>query len=477
MNTTTQTTPRHLGELPMPRGWPVLGQLLDLQPERLHTTLERWAAELGPTYRLQLGPQAVYVSADPELLQQVLRERPERYRRVRQIEQCIAEMGSNGVFSVEGEAWRPQRRLVMEALNATHFRAFLPVIQAITQRLLRRWQAAAADGATVDMGRDLMRFTVDVTTALAFGEDPNTIDSDGDVIQNHLAAVFPALMNRINAPIPYWRYFKLPKDHRLDAALAAIHTHVDRLVAAARERLRQSPDAAPRNVLESMLRASEEPGSQLDDKVVRANMMTLLLAGEDTTAHTLAWTLFYLAQHPEWQAALRAKCDAVLGADALPQTLEQVRGLDLLEAAANEATRLRPIVPLLFFEPNEDVVVDGVALPAGTPMFFVLRPAMLDAARFASPDDYRPDRWAPGHAVGAHETRAFLQFGAGPRVCPGRHLAGVEIRMVLAMLTRHFEFELAVDPAEIREVMAFTMMPSTMPLRLRPRTATQSASA
>ncbi|TWO69807.1 cytochrome P450 [Caenimonas sedimenti] len=467
---TAQTATRQLADLPAPGGLPVVGNLLALRPERLHTQLEAWQAELGSPYRLKLGPQQVYVSADPEVLQTVLRDRPERYRRVHQIERCIAEMGSNGVFSVEGDAWRPQRRLVMEALNATHFRGFLPVIEKITARLLRHWQAAAAAGTVVDMSRDLMRFTVDVTTALAFGEDPNTMDNDGDVIQNHLAEVFPRLMARINAPVAYWRHVRLPADRRFDRSLAAIHAHVDRLIAAAHERLRAAPPGrAPGNVLESMLRASEQPGSQVNDAVVHANVMTLLLAGEDTTAHTLAWTLYFLAQHPHWQEQLHLKSREALGDAALPATLEQVRALDLLESAANEAQRLRPIAPVLFFEPNQDVVLDGVALKARTPLFFVLRPAMLDAAHFASPLEYRPDRWAPGHVVGTHNSRAFLQFGAGPRVCPGRHLAGVEVRMVLAMLMRNFRIELMVDPAAVREVLAFTMMPSEMPVRLHAR--------
>jgi len=417
-----------------------------------------------------MGPRDVYVSADAELMQSVLRERPERYRRMRQLEECIDELGSNGLFSIEGEAWRPQRKLVMEALNATHFRSFFPVIQTITQRLMRRWEAAAQCGEPVEMTHDLVRFTVDVTTALAFGEDPNTIERDGDVIQDHLALVFPRLMERINAPFPYWRYLRLPKDRRLDRALEAIHAHIDRLIVAARRHLREVPaDASPRNVLEALLRASDQPGSGIDDDDVRANVMTLLLAGEDTTAHTLAWTVYFLAQETAWQQKLHAQASKVLGDAHVASTLEQVRQLDLFEAAANEATRLKPIITALFLEPNQDVVLDGCALPAGTPIFFLLRPPMLDERNFGSPLEYRPDRWAPGHALGAHNPRAFAQFGAGPRVCPGRHLAGVEIRLVLSMLLRRFEFALATDPASIREVMAFTMAPSSMPVQLRPR--------
>ena len=94
---------------------------------------------------------------------------------MRAIESVLAEIGANGVFSVEGEDWRPQRKLIMHALNATHFRGFFPTLQAITARLHRRWDAAARRGEAVEMTADLVRFTVDVTTALAFGEDPNTL--------------------------------------------------------------------------------------------------------------------------------------------------------------------------------------------------------------------------------------------------------------------------------------------------------------
>ena len=468
--TAAGTAIRQLADLPAPRGLPLLGNLLQLDVPRLHLVFEDWCRRLGSPYRLQLAGKAVYVSADPDVLQAVLRERPERFRRVRQIQDCLAELGGNGVFSAEGEAWRPQRKLVMSSLNATHFRGFFPTLAAITQRLHRRWQAAAIEGRTVEMTQDLVRYTVDVTTALAFGEDPNTLERDGDVIQDHLALVFPMIMERINAPFPYWRWIKLPRDHRFDRAMAAIQRHTEQLIVNARQRLRDAPASEPRNVLEAMLRARDEPHSGVSDADVHANVLTLLLAGEDTTAHTLGWTLFQLAQHPQWQQRLQGVADEVLGAAAVCASYEDVRRLDLFEATANEATRLKPIVPLVFLEPNEDVVLDGTALPRGTPMFFLLRPAMMDDARFADAATFDPGRWSAGHhPERAHDTRAYMQFGAGPRVCPGRHLAGVEIRLVLSMLARHFNVELAVDPGSIREVAAFTMMPSAMPMRLLPR--------
>jgi cytochrome P450 len=459
---------RQLADLPSPKGLPLIGNVLQLAPERLHLTLERWCQELGPAYTLALAPKKAFVCSDPELLQTALRERPDRYRRYSPIEAVISEMGANGVFSVEGEAWRPQRRLIMQALASTHFRAFFPALQAITERLFKRWQRAAAAGEVVDMPHDLVRYTVDVTTALAFGEDPNTIEQSGDAIQDHLAQIFPMLMTRINAPFPLWRYVKLPKDHRFDRSLAAVKRHIDGLIEHARRRLLDEPAPSPRNVLEAMLLASDEPNSGITDALVRANVLTLLLAGEDTTAHTLAWTMPFLCADPALQSRLHTASAEVLGAANVCPSFEDLKRLDLFEACANEATRLKPIVPLIFLEPLEDVVLGDMALPAGTPLFFVLRPAMVDQAHFGRPEQFLPQRWATGHEqVQPHDTRAYAQFGAGPRVCPGRHLAGVELRLVLSMLARNFSMELAVDADAIKEVLAFTMMPSSMPVRLK----------
>jgi cytochrome P450 len=119
---------RQLADLPSPTGLPLLGNLLQLAPERLHLTLEQWSHELGSMYTIDLGTQRALVCCDPELAHTVLRDCLEGYRRYSPIDSVIAEQHANGLFSVEGEAWRPQRKLVMQALAATNFRAFYPAL-------------------------------------------------------------------------------------------------------------------------------------------------------------------------------------------------------------------------------------------------------------------------------------------------------------------------------------------------------------
>ncbi len=137
------------------------------------------------------------------------------------------------------------------------------------------------------------------------------------------------------------------------------------------------------------------------------------------------------------------------------------------------ASRLHPIAPYLSFESLEEV-----RLPAGTKMFFLNCPGMIDARHFADSSRYDPDRWLHDHrgpqdVRGAPDGRAYMQFGAGPRVCPGaRHLAVVEMRLVMSMLAANFKSTLIIDPAEVREVCNFATGPSAVPMRLEPRSGT-----
>lgn len=470
----TPSVPRAPSDLPTPRRVPLLGQMPFFKPLAAHLHFEQWAREVGTPYRVSLGPGFDFVIWDDyRLLQQLSRERPDGYRRGASLRPTFQEINLDGLFSVEGAAWHPQRRLIMQALNATHFKGWFPTMAAITTRLHRRWAAAAARGDVLEMNDELKLYTVDVTSALAFGEDPNTLEKDGDRIQQALGVIFPMLMKRSFTPFRYWNLgIRLPADRRFERALDEVRAYAAERIRIGRARIAADGTDNPRNALEALLIHQHEQGLSDDDVI--ANVITLLVAGEDTTSHSLAWTMLYLAADPALQDRMHDEARRLLGDALVCPTHDVLHALDAFEPLALEALRLRPVVPFNSFTANEPVTLHGIAFPAGSKFIFIKRPAMLDAANFAEPQRYRPERWrqdrsAVAAATSAHEPRAFVQFGAGPRVCPGRHLATLEMRLVLSMLLKAFRIELACDPATIREVSAFTMHPSTMPVRLIPR--------
>ena len=468
------TVLRCVRDLPGPPGIPVLGNVLQLQRERMHQTLEDWNRRYGPIFRMRIAAREIAVFSDPQLIGAVLRDRPEGFRRTRRVEMAAREAGFDGLFSANDERWRRQRPMVLHGLDPTHVKAFFPTLVKVTGRLARRWQRAADGAVAIDLQADLMRYTVDVTAGLAFGTDMNTLESDEQVIQAHLDKVLPALFKRLMAPFPTWRYVKLPSDRRLDAHLGALHRAVDQFIAEARQRLEREPArrAAPPNLIEAMIAERDLPDSPLTDGDVSGNVLTMLLAGEDTTANTLAWLVWLLHANPRAARRATEEVRALLGGAPCPDRHEQLHQLEFVEACLHETMRLKPVAPLIMVEAVRDAVVGDVALPAGSLLMCLMRPGATDERQFADAMAFVPERWLEGGAPAGGPTsakRASMPFGAGPRMCPGRYLAIAEMKMVVAMLLAGFDIA-AVDapgggPAQER--LAFTMSPVGLTLRLR----------
>jgi cytochrome P450/nitrite reductase/ring-hydroxylating ferredoxin subunit len=466
------TARRRLEDLPGPQGIPLLGNYLQMDLARFHLVQEQWAKEYGPLYLYRLGPARILGVADPALTEVVLRARPEIYRRASTVEPVFREMGVDGVFSAEGARWRPQRRLAMEALSHRNLRGFYPALRTVTARLRKRWEKKADANATLDLADELKRFTVDVTTTLTFGYDVNTLEQGDDVIQRKLELVFPAFARRLFAILPTWRWIRLPSDRRLDRALAELRAWLGNRLDEARSRLASDPTRAdrPENFLESMIAARDADGRPFPDDIIFGNAMTMLLAGEDTTAYTIVWAVHHLCDTPDAASRLRAEADMVGASDASPDDIEAANSLAYAGAVANEAMRLRPVAPFVVLEANQDVVIADVAVPKGTWISLHTRSPALDARHFGDPLAFRPERWIdPSATGGAHDASTHIPFGSGPRICPGRSLALLEMKVVLAMLFRDFDVERVGRSEDVTEIFAFTMAPVGMRVRLRRR--------
>jgi cytochrome P450 len=317
-NAISASTLRRISDLPGPSGLPLIGSALQIRRESLHQTLEQWSREYGASFRFRIAWQEYVVISDPETIAAVLRDRPDGFKRRRRLEETARELGFNGLFSANGDTWKRQRPMVVNGLNPVHVKAFFPTLVKVTERFARRWHRAAAAGAAIDLLSDLMRYTVDVTAGLAFGVDVNTTESDQEVIQSHLDKLFPALFQRVMAPVPYWRYVKLPRDRQLDRHLAALERAVDGFIGEARRRLVQQPELReqPSNLIEAMIAARDREDSKLTDADVSGNVLTMLLAGEDTTATTLAWIIWFLHRNREVMDRASREVKEVLGDDA-----------------------------------------------------------------------------------------------------------------------------------------------------------------
>jgi cytochrome P450 len=460
--------------LPGPHGLPLLGNALDLKPKELHRIIGGWADQFGPLFVFRVATTRILTVADAETIQQLLRDRPERFRRWRKIEEILVDIKADGLFSAEGANWRRQRKYVMHMLNASHVREFIPRFEEVAGRLRRRWWRAAMVGTSLDVHADLMRLTVDVTSGLAFGRDINTLEEKKDPIQKHLDKMFPAIARRQTALFPYWRYVQLPEDREVAIAVKEIGKFIDVLIEETRARLAAAPAlrANPRNLLEALVAAQEKDEEGPSDDEISANVMTVLLAGEDTTANTLSYMIHFLMEYPQVQSAVQEEVDRVFGMAEQPwQDPTTPDRLRYIEAFANEAMRCKPVGGHLFLEPNEDVQIQDVFVPKGTPILALNGYVGTQESNFAQAKEFRPERWldAAEKNAQAHNTKAFMPFGAGPRFCPGRKLAMLQIKMVTAMLCRDFEVSLPKDALPMEDIYNFTVGPTHVYATLRPR--------
>lgn len=474
---TARTAPkRKLEDLPGPKGLPLIGNLHQIDLSRFHLILEGWAAQYGSLFRIRIGSRRSIVVSDPILGEQILRARPETYARYTGAGPVFAEVGIDGVFSAQGEAWRTQRKLATAALAQRNVRGLYPKLQTVVGRLRQRWEGLADAGAVLDVADELKRFTVDIATLITFGYDVNTVERGDDVIQRKLEHVFPALDRRLFSPVPYWRLIRLPEDRRVDRAVKELQAWMGELVAAERERLAQATtQEKPSTFLEAMLTARDDAGRPFPDDVIFGNLMTMLAAGEDTTANILTWAVHHLCDSPESVAALRQEADALLGGSDVPADLETASKLVTAGAVADEAMRLRPVAPAIGVVANEDVVIGDVLLSKGMGVIVLTRPAAVKAENFAHPEAFRPQRWL-GKETGAHEPSVHIPFGSGPRICPGRVHALLEMKMLLAMLYKTFDVERTGDANSVREKNAFVMTPVGVRVRLRRRSRAEAAS-
>ena len=460
-------------ELPGPPTLPLLGNLHQVRPSRFHRQLESWHRQYGDCFRLKMGPRLYLAVGDPTAIAAALRDRPFGLVRTDRLVSNAEEMGFDGIISVSGEPWQRQRPMVMAAFAPGQIRNYFPTLVRVTQRLAARWEGAAAAQREIVLASDLMRYTVDVIAGLSLGADINSLEQDDIGLQRQLGSVAPALTRRLAAPFAYWRWLRLPSDRQLDRDLAAVHSAVRGFIVDARNRLQAdaSRRASPANLLEAMLVARDDPASTLSDRDVAGNVLTLLLGGQDTSAQTLQWMLYLLSRHPAALSRATAEARAVCES-GLPERFEQTEALDFIEACCHEALRLKPAGPLNVAKASQDMVVAGVQVPAGCGLIFSIRPGATDPRNFPNPLQFDPTRWLEGEAVGGGAAKRFsMPFGAGPRMCPGRYLALLEIKMVVAMLLASFDIEALTTPdgGEAIEHLAMSMAPVGLKMRLRAR--------
>ena len=434
---------------------PLLGVLPALARDPL-AVFER-ARPLGDVVRLAVPGRPIFVLADPAHVRRVLQENHANYRRTPFHDKLKSVLGE-GLLTSEDSLWHRQRRLLQPAFRAERTRRFVGAMDTAAAELGNRWEAAGP-GRVLDVSREMSDLALDVVVRCLLGQERRggnaAISAAVREAQDWLAGRFWSLA-------PGWTE-RLPTaaNRRFRRALATLDAALSRIVG---ERL--AAGEAGHDLL-GMLLAAQQGSTGLDERQVRDEAMTMLLAGHETSAATLTWTWHLLACHPAIADAVCEEAVQVFGKHPRPDA-EGLGRLDLTRAVIEEAMRLYP--PVAWFgrlAAGPDRIA-GYGVPAGA--ITVLSPWLVqrDPRLWPDPERFDPARFAPGTRVAPY---AYFPFGGGPRTCIGNHFAMTEMLVALAVLAPRFRLRHAGD-GPVRPELLVTLRPAGgLPMRAEPRMA------
>ncbi|MBF6332657.1 cytochrome P450 [Nocardia transvalensis] len=420
------------------------------------TTFQNLVERYGDVVRVDISGQPFFVVNDPELVEDVFVARQSNYVKTLNVKVAAMALG-NGLLTNDGESWARQRRLMQPLFARRQLDRFAEHMITAGERTLTRWDARP-DGDRLDVSAAMNALTLDVTGQALFGCD---LSADAAPVHEALVEILrgvgkamTSLVTWLPARLPgvspdLALRLQAPRWRRLDAAVAVLDDVVARLI---RERQQDSRDDR-RDLLGLLLGARDEAGEPaMNPRQVRDELVTFLLVGHDTTAYSLAWTLLLLSHHPEARERLVAEIDEVLG-DRCP-TPADIDRLTWTQAVIEESMRLYPPSWLIERQAAADDVLGGYAIPAGATVYVASYLLHHDPKSWPNPEGFDPRRFLPENrqfiypsagdgSPPARPRYAYLPFGAGQRQCIGLGFARVQAKLILAMLTQRYTFDLA----------------------------------
>ncbi|MAQ13498.1 MAG: cytochrome P450 [Sandaracinus sp.] len=335
-----------------------------------------------------------------------------------------------GLLTSEGELWKRQRKLMAQAFTPRRIQSYAETMSAVTDRGVH-W----AEGSVIDLHAEMSRVTMEVVAAVLFGagigaEEVRVVSEAMEVVNGFYANSLEAILE-----VPEW--VPTPRNRELSVAVKRIDAVLYDIIA---ERRRSG--AKHDDLLGTLLAAVDDDGSAMTDQQLRDEAITLFLAGHETTALTLGYTLMLLGKYPEVEQRLKAELDSVLGG-RLP-TADDTRALPYTRQVLEEAMRLYPPAWTTGRESREPIELRGFTIPAGSQILTSQWVVHRDPRFFPDPEAFDPDRFEKGRAKQLPKY-AYFPFGGGPRVCIGNHFAMMEAILILAIVMQRHHFELLPD--------------------------------
>ncbi|MFB6374936.1 MAG: cytochrome P450, partial [Bradymonadaceae bacterium] len=382
--------------------------------------------EYGPVVRLWIGPFDMFLIAEPDLIEEILVDKPRTFHKDVVSKELDILLG-RGLLITDGDLWRQQRKLVAPPLQRRQIAHYAYVMVAQTERMIEQWE----DGQTVRFDRQATELTLRIVVQTLFdlemeGEIEEIAEAVDDTME-FIDQLRHSAWRFVPDPIP------TPKERQFEEAKA----HLDEIIYELIERRRRRDEPGD-DLLYRLLQATDEAGHQMSDEQLRDEVITLFLAGHETTAMALTYAWYLVARHPRVEERLQAEIDDVVGDDR--PGVEHARELPYTEAVFKESMRLFPPAWAVGRQPVEDVEIGDYTIPEGAQVIIPQCIVHRDERWFDDPDAFRPERWL-GDLEDELSRFGYFPFGGGPRICVGNHFAEMEGILAIATIAKHCTFD------------------------------------
>ena len=370
--------------------------------------------------------QTIYLLSDPGLIEYILVENNRNFTKTRILKRNRRLLGE-GLLTSEGEFWRRQRRLAQPAFHRKRVAAYGEVMAAFAERSLEAWR----DGQTIDVHEEMMHLTLEIVAKCLFDADVGARATDVARAMKVALEDFSSQRRLIRIPK------SIPTPHNIRFEMAA--RRLDEVVGTIIENRRKSEEDWG-DLLSMLMLAEDESGERMTDKQLRDEVMTLFLAGHETTANALSWTFWLLSLNPQVEHELAEELARVLG--GRPPTISDLPDLPYAERIVKESMRLYPPAWVVGREATAECEVGGYQMAAGTTALMSQWVMHRDPRYHEDPQRFDPDRWIAGYEE-VLPRFVYFPFGGGSRQCIGASFAMTEARLILATVAQRFEMELA----------------------------------
>jgi cytochrome P450 len=428
---------------PGPRGAPIVGSLTAFRADPLGFVV-RTARAYGPVARLHFGLVEAYLVSSPGGVKRVLQDNSENYGRQTRGFRALRLTLGDGLITTDGAFWRRQRRIAQPAFHKQRLAGLGVIMSKAAVELSDRLREGGARGQGLDVVPEISRVTLAILGRSLFSLD---LDGAAEDVGRAVVVVLRHTIRRVHSFLPVPAAIPTAGNRRFAAAVRTLDRVVLQSIA---ERRR---DGVDRGDLLSMLLATrdEETGEGMTDRQLRDEVMTLMLAGHETTAMALSWTLYLLSRHPQARRALEAEVDAVLG--GRPATAEDLPRLTYTRMIVEEAMRLYPPAWGVTRSVAAADEIEGFSVPAGKMVLVSPYATHRDPALWDNPEGFDPDRFDPRQEA-SRPRYAYFPFGGGPHLCIGAGFAMMEAQILLATLANRLRLDLLPGhPVEIEPLV------------------------